>query len=314
MTVFGPIPSRRLGRSLGINTLDKKACTYGCVYCQTGKTELYLNDRIPFEDPDNVFKEVKRKIEKVRKLGESIDYLTFAPGGEPTLDINLGLIIDKVKVFNIPVAVITNATLMTRQDVRSDLSKANLVSVKVDSVIEESWRKINNPHEKLKLKSILESIIEFSNSYNGELLTETMLVAGVNDNTDHASKLSEYLLKVKPDNSFISVPTRPPAEKWVKAPSEEIVNIFYQVIFRKIEKVALLIHSEGSNFTSTGDESEDLLNIVAVHPMREDTVRQFLVKSRKNWDLVKDLIAEGKIVRVNYGESYFYMKSIKKDI
>ena len=143
MITFGPVPSRRLGRSLGINNIPPKVCTYSCVYCQVGKTRRMQVERCPFYEPEGIFKSVRKQVLKAKKRGESIDYLTFVPDGEPTLDTNLGDEIDLLKSIGIKIAIITNASLIYREDVREDLMKADWVSLKLDSIRKASWRKIN---------------------------------------------------------------------------------------------------------------------------------------------------------------------------
>ncbi|RKZ00434.1 MAG: radical SAM protein, partial [Candidatus Hydrothermota bacterium] len=119
MIAFGPVPSRRLGRSLGVNNIPVKICTYSCVYCQIGRTLKIQVDREEFYSPDEVFGEVKEKVEDIRKKGEALDYITFVPDGEPTLDLNLGKEILLVKSLGFKVAVITNSSLIDREDVAS---------------------------------------------------------------------------------------------------------------------------------------------------------------------------------------------------
>jgi wyosine [tRNA(Phe)-imidazoG37] synthetase (radical SAM superfamily) len=138
MIAFGPVPSRRLGRSLGINNIPPKVCTYACVYCQVGRTTEMTIGRRTFYDPDEVLQDVQEKISKSDEAGEPIDYLTFVPDGEPTLDTNLGREIDLLTPLGIPIAVITNNSLLSRQDVRDDLVGADWVSLKVDAVGERT--------------------------------------------------------------------------------------------------------------------------------------------------------------------------------
>ena len=155
MLVFGPIPSRRLGRSLGINNIPPKVCTYSCIYCQVGSTDTMTIDRKDFYSTDQIYDEVSEKITSIKKSGEKIDYLTFVPDGEPTLDVNLGKTIDRLKSFGIKIAVITNSSLIWDKEVQNDLRQADWVSVKLDSVYEDIWRKINRPHGSLNLQKII---------------------------------------------------------------------------------------------------------------------------------------------------------------
>jgi wyosine [tRNA(Phe)-imidazoG37] synthetase (radical SAM superfamily) len=184
MIAFGPVPSRRLGRSLGVNNIPPKVCSYSCAYCQLGRTIKMQVERQTFYEPEDIVKNVREKIARVSEVGEPVDYLTFVPDGEPTLDINLGREIELLKPLGINIAVISNGSLVWRQDVREDLVKADWVSLKVDSTREEIWRRINRPHRTLQLAAILDGMLEFAAVYKGELVTETMLVEGVNDRDD----------------------------------------------------------------------------------------------------------------------------------
>lgn len=234
MITFGPVPSRRLGQSLGINNIPPKFCSYSCVYCQLGYTFPLEVDRRAFYQPEEILKNVEDNIQKVRDAGESIDYLTFVPDGEPTLDINLGREIELLRPLSIRIAVITNASLIWRPDVREDLMKADWVSLKVDSVNEKVWHRINRPHGYLQLNMILSGMLEFARAYKGDLMTETMLVMGVNDSDDSLKETADFMAKLGPAKAYISIPTRPPAEKWIKSPDEEAINRAYQIFSNKI--------------------------------------------------------------------------------
>ena len=207
--VFGPLPSRRLGLSLGVNNIPPKICSYSCVYCQLGRTKRLQTHREALFNPTEIIESVKRKMES----DDRIDYITFVPDGEPTLDVNIGREIEKLRDFG-RVAVITNASLLWREDVRNDLLKADLVSVKIDSVDEAIWRKVNRPHSSLSLGKILKGIEDFSKEFDGRLITETMLIRGVNDNPELAERTAEFIGELNA-KAYLSIPLRPPAEKWV---------------------------------------------------------------------------------------------------
>ena len=180
-TVFGPVPSRRLGRSLGINNIPPKVCTYPCVYCQVGRTTKTQVDRRAFYRPEEIASEVEDRVRAAKEQGEQIDYLTFVADGEPTLDINLGREIDLLRPLGFRIAVITNASLVWRRDVAKELRKADWVSLKADTVREDVWRKLNRPNPSLEFMDLLTGMIGFAKGYEGELATETMLVKGLND-------------------------------------------------------------------------------------------------------------------------------------
>jgi wyosine [tRNA(Phe)-imidazoG37] synthetase (radical SAM superfamily) len=248
MIAFGPVPSRRLGRSLGINNIPPKVCTYSCVYCQVGKTRRMQVERCPFYEPEDIFKNVRKQVMKAKKKGESIDYLTFVPDGEPTLDANLGHEIDLLKSMGIKIGIITNASLIFREDVRKDLMKADWVSLKIDSIRKSSWRRINRPHRDLKLALILKGMLEFSKHFRGKLVTETMLIHSININTDLFEEMAQFLTRLNPAKAYLAIPTRPPAENWVRPPVPEDINIAFQVFHEKLDQVEYLIGYEGDAF------------------------------------------------------------------
>jgi wyosine [tRNA(Phe)-imidazoG37] synthetase (radical SAM superfamily) len=308
---FGPVPSRRLGRSLGINNIPPKVCTYACAYCQVGLTTQMTMDRRVFYDPDEVLQDVQQKVEKSKEAGELIDYLTFVPDGEPTLDANLGCEIELLKPLGIPIAVITNNSLLPGQDVREDLMGADWVSLKVDAVEEATWRRVNRPHGRLELASMLEGALAFAGSFPGKLVTETMLVAGVNDGKEDLRQVAGFLERLQPDTAYLAVPTRPPTERWVRAPDEGTLNQAYQLLTEKVGQVEYLIGYEGDAFAFTGDVEQDLLSITAVHPMREDAVGTFLARAGAEWEAVRRLVAEGQLAKAEYEGHAFYLRRLK---
>lgn len=311
--VFGPVPSRRLGRSLGVNNVYPKTCSYSCVYCQLGRTTMLTIERRPFYRPEEVYAQVEARVRELRLRGERVDYITFVPDGEPTLDANLGWEIALLKRLGIPVAVITNASLLWRGDVRRDLMGADYVSVKVDAVSEGLWRRVNRPHPSLRLDLILEGIRLFSREYGGILVSETMLINGVNYKGE-LEAIADYLASLERlSKAYIAIPTRPPAEGWVKPASEETVNAAFQVFTEKLGpgRVELLVGFEGTGFTSTGNIEEDLLSITAVHPMRRDAVEDLLKRTGSDWSIVEKLVNEGKLVEVEYRGFKYYMRRFR---
>ena len=269
-------------------------------------------DRRSFYPPELIFEEVKRKVWEAKEKGERIDYLTFVPDGEPTLDANLGQEIEMLKALNILLAILTNSSLIWREDVREDLLKLDLVSLKLDAVSEDLWRRIDRPHKTLRLDKILEGMLEFRKDFDGKLVTETMLIDGINYGEEF-KKIAEFLRKLKPDIAYIAVPTRPPWEKWVKPAREEIINMAFQAFAEAIgeEKVEYLIGYEGNAFAFTGNVEEDILSITAVHPMREDALKELLEKANVDWATVEKLIEEGKLIELEYGKKRFYMRKLK---
>jgi wyosine [tRNA(Phe)-imidazoG37] synthetase (radical SAM superfamily) len=309
---FGPVPSRRLGRSLGINNIPPKTCSYSCVYCQLGKTNNITIDRQAFYKPEDLSREVKRKVDEATARNERIDYLTFVPDGEPTLDLNISKEISSLKQTGLPTAVITNASLLWRDDVKEDLRKADLISLKVDAVSENLWRKVNRPHKDLRLNRVLEGIRKFTEEFRGIVVSETMLIGNI-DYGDEFERIAEFLTELKKLNkAYIAIPTRPPTENWVKRAKEDVLNAAFQVFSEKLgaNRVEYLIGYEGNAFAFSGNVEEDLLSITAVHPMRKEAVETFLKKERTNWCVIEKLLEENKLIELEYEGSKYYMRKL----
>lgn len=310
MKAYGPVPSRRLGRSLGINNIPPKICTYSCVYCQLGRTIDMKTERASFYEPEEIRKDVEKKVSRAEEEGKALDYLSFVPDGEPTLEANLGEEMELVSELGIEVAVISNASLISDPEVRADLSKADWVSLKVDAISEDIWREVNRPAGSLKLEEILEGIDVFSSRFDGTLATETMLIEGVNDNSEEIRRIGDFLGQVSPEESYIAIPTRPPAEDWVSPAGEEEVTRAYEEFSEIVGKVEYLIGYEGNQFASTGDFEEDVLSITAVHPMRKEGVEELVNESGADWKLVEKLVKEGKLVKHDFGDYVYYMRKL----
>lgn len=310
--VFGPVPSRRLGLSLGVNNIPPKHCTYSCVYCQIGRTVYLEVERRGFYDPEVV---VEEAVEKARRTGP--DVITFVPDGEPTLDANIGVEIRGIKRrVDVPVAVLTNASLLFMEEVREDLSAADIVSVKVDAVSERVWRMVNRPHPSLELRRILKGIEEFSSAYRGELMSETMLVKGLNDDRGEVGRVAEFLATLNLSRAYIAVPIRPPAEPWVEPPSEqalaEAYNIFREVLGDSV-RVELLAGYEGSGFKVEEDPVKYIEATAAVHPIRLDYAEEIL--RRKGYDpaeVIRDLVDRGILAVTSYRGKKFLVRRLPR--
>jgi wyosine [tRNA(Phe)-imidazoG37] synthetase (radical SAM superfamily) len=267
-------------------------------------------ERQAFHEPEEILQNVREKVAKAKETGEFVDYLAFVPDGEPTLDANLGREIALLRSLEIKIAVITNSSLVWRDDVRKDLAKADWVSLKVDATREEVWRQIDRPHGTLQLAAILDGVRKFADAYGGDLTTETMLVTGINDDDACVAQVADFLAQLQPAVSYLSVPTRPPAEKWVRSPGEDVVNRAYQIFDERVERVEVLTGYEGDAFAFTGRVEEDLLSITAVHPMREQAVNDFLARANADWSVVHGLVARGQLVETEYDGRKFYLRKL----
>ena len=218
--VFGPVPSRRLGQSLGIDTIPLKTCNWNCVYCQLGRTRPVTNRRKEYFPAEEILMEVEQSLDS-HDPGE-IDWVTFVGSGEPTLHANIGWLIREVKkITELPVAVITNGSLLYLPEVRLELIAANAVLPSLDAGTAKLYRHINRPHPGITYERFLEGLVDFQRRYWGKLWIEVMLVRDLNDTEEALRALAEVLEYIEPDEVHINFPTRPPVETWVQPPDDE---------------------------------------------------------------------------------------------
>jgi wyosine [tRNA(Phe)-imidazoG37] synthetase (radical SAM superfamily) len=308
--VFGPVISRRLGISLGINNIPYKICSYSCIYCQLGKTLKISIERKPYSIPEKVLQAVS----KVLETRKDVDYATFVPDGEPTLDTNLGRDIKLLKKeLDVRIAVLTNASLLWIDDVRKDLGYTNAVSVKVDAASKPIWKLVNRPHPKLEFTEVIEGIKTFSREYTGKLLTETMLIDGINDKPSELVKIAELIESLSPAKAYIAIPTRPPAEKWVKGAKHEALAILYEELRSKGVEAELLVSDE-----PIPPEAEDPVQFIMattlVHPLRLDYATELIRrKGRDPNNILPEILSNPEIKIVEYrGYKFIVRRPIVK--
>ena len=309
--IFGPVPSRRLGRSIGINNIPYKVCSYSCAYCQVGKAVKMQVERQEFYLPDEIIEQVKQKLNSL-VAKDFPDYLTIVPDGEPTLDIHLGELITKLKTFNLPVAVITNSSLINLKDVQADLLLADYVSIKVDTLNPDLWKKVNKPHKNLDLDAILAGILQFSETFRGKLVSETMLLKNINDSEDGLELLAQFLYHIGPEVAYIAIPTRPPAFEGIFPANEAAVTLAYEIFSRHNITAELLTGYEGNAFASSGNFTDDILSITAVHPLRKDAVIELMAKANDTPEILDKLINDGFIEKLGFNNQEYYLRKFSK--
>lgn len=312
MIVFGPIPSRRLGQSIGVNNIPPKVCPYSCIYCQLGRTDKMQTARQEFYKPEDIFSEAEIKVKQIEAQNKHADYFSFVPDGEPTIDKNLGAEIDILKPLGIKIAVITNASLLWMDDVKEDLMKADWVSLSVDAADENTWRKIDRPHGSLNYQKVIDGIIDFSKAFQGTLVTETMFVDGVNNQKKSIEGIAERLAAIQPDKAYLLVPTRPPAESNVKRASGENLKTAAELIHSRalIDVQCITGDEKEEGFFFTKNIADDLLSITSVHPVREDIIDQLLNKRNTDKSVITELVRQGKLQEFCYEGKKFYRKNI----
>ncbi|MHC4123545.1 MAG: radical SAM protein, partial [Planctomycetota bacterium] len=216
--LFGPVPSRRLGLSLGVDIVPFKFCTQDCIYCQLGRTTKKTIERQEYVPVEPVMAELREKIAE----GLKADYITISGSGEPTLNLRIGEFISQIKkITDIPVAVLTNGTLFTQSTVRGACALADLVVPSLDAGDEETFQKIDRPHEQLNLERIIDGLCRFREEFRGQIWLEVFLIEGVNTGTEQISKIKDAVAKIQPDKVQLNTAVRPTADAGVERISPE---------------------------------------------------------------------------------------------
>ncbi len=275
--VFGPVPSRRLGQSLGIDPIPFKTCNWSCVYCQLGKTGPFTTARHEFFPPDEIIAELKAALDTHAK--GDIDWITFVGSGETTLHSGIGQMIRDVKELTpIPVAVITNGSLLGRTDVQQDLAAADAVLPSLDAGSTHLFRQINRPASASTFERHVNGLAAFRKVYDGQLWVQTMLLKGVNDTPYALEDLASVLGPIAPDEIHIILPTRPPAEPWIE-PADAEGLLRAKTALGGIAQVLPPIEVGTFDISGTGDVVDAVIGLITRHPMREEQ----LVRSLSRW-------------------------------
>lgn len=293
--IFGPIPSRRMGLSLGVSPIPKKTCNYSCIYCQLGRTDKMTNERREYFPLEGIVEEFKEYI----KNNDNFDVVTVVGEGEPTLYSRLGELIDKLKALTEkPVAVIANGGLFDLEEVRADLMKADIVLPTFDACDEEEFIKVNRPIKKINFKDIYEGLAQFCREYKGQLWVEVMLVRGFNDSEESLRRLRTLLEGLRYDRLYINTPVRPPAEGYAAQVSKETMIKASEIL----NGIAIDTLTEGSFYSEEKDDYKAILDIIKRHPMNQHEIISFLTdRNAKNIeDIIKGLEEDSEVEVVNY--------------
>ena len=303
--IYGPVPSRRLGRSLGIDPIPSKTCNYQCIYCQLGKTTNLTNERKDFYTREEIYQEIEEAISKNKG---KFDYITFVGSGEPTLNKSLGKLILKAKeCSNKPICVITNGALLSSLEVRKELMSADVVLPSLDAGDEKSFIRINRPHPQIKYDAMIDGLRKFKREFKGKSWIEVMIIKGINDSKEELLKIKEKIDLIKPERIDINVPIRPPAEKWVEIPDKTIISLLNEV-FGKYRDITF--PEMGKFGLYSEDFKKELLNILERHPMRQEQIIETFKSESFNGDKIllklKKLKSEKIIQKWIYQDKIFW--------
>ncbi|MGD2246190.1 MAG: radical SAM protein [Candidatus Aminicenantes bacterium] len=300
--VYGPVPSRRLGFSLGIDIIPFKTCTLDCVYCQLGRTPEKTLQRKKFFTSAEIVAQIKEKLSS----GQRIDIITFSGSGEPTLNKALGELIKGIKkITSIRVAVLTNSTLFADTNVRKSLTHADLIVPSLDAATQKVFLKTNRPCAPLKIKDVIEGLVKFRQEFTGQIWLEIMLVKGVNDSPSHIQKLKEAASRIKPDKIQLNTVVRPPAEKSARPLSHDELKKIKKIFGRNCEIIAEF--DKKQKVPAQKDLEIAILEMIQRRPVTLLDISVSLGRHANEVIKYLDLLMnEGKIQSVKYKDSKYY--------
>ncbi len=234
--IYGPLKSRRLGLSLGITLTPYKICSFNCVYCQLGKSIQTTSERREYLPIQEIINELKLWIQNNSQEAQNLNYITFSGSGEPTLNIKIGEFITEIKkITAVPVAIITNASLLNVALVRQALLSADLIIPSLDAVTPEIFAKLDRPKEGINIEDIINGLIGLKREFKGKIWLEVMLVKGINDDLAHIRKLKDIIDKINPDKIHLNSPVRTTAEENVLAVDKKRLEKFKEILGEKCE-------------------------------------------------------------------------------
>jgi wyosine [tRNA(Phe)-imidazoG37] synthetase (radical SAM superfamily) len=308
--VFGPVCSKRLGQSLGVDLLPSKSCTWNCVYCQLGRTKEYVTERREFYPKEEILAEILDTVAS----GKPIDWITFVGSGETTLYKGLDWLIAEVKKkTTIPVAVITNGSLFCDAEVRRELLEADAVLPSLNAGSEELFERIDRPAPGFSFEKHIEGLRGFRQEYGGKLWVEVMLIKGLNDSEEALKEMAAVLVEIRPDMIHLVLPTRPAPESVVGIPDEEMIQ---RAVFILSVAAPVLHPAKGEmNLGSADDLLDTISGIATRHPVQERELEAALGKllagdAAKISESLEALLASGRFEKVlQGGELYWIIKT-----
>lgn len=300
--LYGPVPSRRLGYSLGVDLLPFKTCSLSCLYCQLGRTKKTTTRRRRFFPEDQVLEEIKEFLQ----TGSRVDFITFSGSGEPTLSQSIGRLIRKIKkTTGIPVAVLTNSTLLSRPEVRKELSAADVVVPSLDAATQKVFERINRPHPSLRAEKIIDGLIKFRKQFKGRLWLEILLVKGINDSPVHLKQLKQAVEKIKPDKVHLNTVVRPPADSRARPLSPEEMQHIKKLFGDRAEVVAAFRKKEQEK--SPENISQAILSIVRRRPVSLEDLEHSLGLTREELSLdIQKLLEQKKLKLVKHLDREYF--------
>lgn len=278
--VFGPVPSRRLGRSLGVDVIPFKTCSYDCIYCQIGRTDCLSVDRKDWLSVDQIIGDL------VEKLSSKPDYITISGSGEPTLYASIGELISRIKsLTDIPVAVLTNGSLLWQKEVRNQIAQADLIVPSLDAGCETTFLAANRPHNSITFKKMLSGLQSLREEFQGEYWLEILLLGGITGNSAEVAKLVKCVELIKPDRVQLNTVMRPPAEDFAQAITREQLELFSTMFNPTAEIIADFSHIH--NKSDVAVDRTEIFNLLQRRPCSIEDIASGLSLHRN--EIVKHL-------------------------
>lgn len=304
--LYGPVPSRRLGRSLGVDLVPYKICTYDCVYCQIGKTTEKTLTRKAYVDEDEILEELRAFLQT--KEGSSVDYITLGGSGEPTLHVGIGSILRRIKrMTSIPVAVITNGALLCREEVRNDLLEADVVLPSLDAVSKEIFDRINRPFLGIGLQKVIEGLVQFRRVYQGQIWLEVLFCKGINDGPEELRRMKEAVERIRPDQIHLNTVVRPPSEAWALPLTEEEMERIREFFGEKASVISEFRRPDGR--TSSEGITERILDTLRRRPLSLHDLSVSMGLSTDELERRLKPLLEGGQVRVRVFQAVLYYEA-----
>ena len=301
--LYGPVPSRRLGRSLGIDLVPHKICTYDCIYCQIGDTTEKTLARKEYVPVREIIEEVGRFL---KEGAPSVDHLSLSGSGEPTLHSQIRSVIEGIKAMtSIPVAVITNGSLLSEEEVRQDLLRADIVLPSLDAVSSDVFMKINRPRPGFSVEKVIEGLVEFRKVYKGQIWLEILFCKGINDGKEELMRMKKVVDRIQPDLIHLNTVVRPPSEKSaVPLGQKEMEEI--RAFFGKSASIISEFDRHPS-MVSEMNIKEEILKILKRRPLSLSDLSKGMGISKNDLDrFIKPLMKEGKVQSRLFGDSVYY--------
>jgi len=301
--LFGPVPSRRLGLSLGVDLVPSKTCSLDCVYCESGATTRLTVKRSALVPKEAVMAELDRYL----ATHEPPDAVTFSGAGEPTLHEDLGEIADhsKFRCPGVRVVLLTNGTLFDREDVRRDAARTDLVVASFEASNQKVFHALNRPHPSLDPKAMAEGLIAFRQEFSGELWIEVFIVPGVNDDDAEVARLAEVVKRIGPDRVQVNTLDRPGTEPWVKPADPERLKIITEALGSGEVIGAYTPRSTGGD--SDADVASRILGMVQRRPCTaEDLAESLGVLLEQVDEALETLMRTGRIQQEIQARGMFY--------